>query len=277
MSFITSPGIILPPLTAGGVAYGTGGQAKVNNAGTSGQVLVSGGAGVPTFSNPSTVAVTSFSGASTGLTPSTATTGAVSLAGTLAVGSGGTSLTTLTANNVILGNGASAPTFVAPGTSGNVLQSNGSTWTSVAVASGGGLTLLATTTLTAGLANRTYTSLASAKQFIFFIPLADIDNTPGGGYSLQIRLSSNNGSSYSNSLTSTVTTDRNAPTYVVISAANLSTYGFVSAITDSSLVATNAVTLLAVINAIQIVPRNNLGSATFSGTAGRVAYLYSSN
>ena len=42
---------------------------------------------------------------------------------TIAVANGGTSLTTLTANNVILGNGTSAPTFVAPGTSGNVLTS----------------------------------------------------------------------------------------------------------------------------------------------------------
>jgi len=47
MSFITSPGVIVPPLTAGGVAYGTGGQAKVNLAGTAGQVLTSAGAGVP--------------------------------------------------------------------------------------------------------------------------------------------------------------------------------------------------------------------------------------
>ena len=49
MSFITSPGVIVPPLTAGGVAYGTGGQAKVNSAGTAGQALLSGGAGVPTW------------------------------------------------------------------------------------------------------------------------------------------------------------------------------------------------------------------------------------
>lgn len=45
---------------------------------------------------------------------------------------GGTGLTTLTANNVILGNGTSAVQFVAPGTSGNVLTSNGTTWTSTA-------------------------------------------------------------------------------------------------------------------------------------------------
>lgn len=131
MSFITSPGIIVPPLTAGGVAYGTGSQAKVTSAGTAGQVLTSAGAGVPTFA---TVAanVSSFSAGSTGLTPATATTGVVALAGTLAVGSGGTNLTTLTANNVIIGNGAAAPLFVAPGTSGNVLSSNGTTWASTA-------------------------------------------------------------------------------------------------------------------------------------------------
>ena len=43
---------------------------------------------------------------------------------------GGTGLGTLTANNVILGNGASAPTFVAPGSSGNLLTSDGTTWVS---------------------------------------------------------------------------------------------------------------------------------------------------
>ena len=53
------------------------------------------------------------------------------------VANGGTSLTTLTANNVILGNGASAPTFVAPSTSGNVLTSNGTTWQSTTPAASG--------------------------------------------------------------------------------------------------------------------------------------------
>jgi hypothetical protein len=57
--------------------------------------------------------------------------------GTLGVDQGGTGLTTLTANNVILGNGASNPTFVAPGDNGNVLVSNGTTWTSTAPAASG--------------------------------------------------------------------------------------------------------------------------------------------
>jgi hypothetical protein len=57
-------------------------------------------------------------------------------AATVAVAQGGTGLTTLTANNVILGNGTSNPLFVAPGTSGNVLTSNGTTWTSSTPAAG---------------------------------------------------------------------------------------------------------------------------------------------
>lgn len=52
----------------------------------------------------------------------------------LGVANGGTGSTTLTANSVILGNGTSAVQFVAPGTSGNVLKSNGTTWTSAAEA-----------------------------------------------------------------------------------------------------------------------------------------------
>jgi hypothetical protein len=65
---------------------------------------------------------------------------ALTLGAALPVASGGTSLATLTANNVILGNGASAPTFVAPSTSGNVLTSNGTTWQSTAPATGGTVT-----------------------------------------------------------------------------------------------------------------------------------------
>lgn len=48
------------------------------------------------------------------------------------VARGGTGASTLTSNNVILGNGTSAVQFVAPGTTGHVLTSNGTTWTSAA-------------------------------------------------------------------------------------------------------------------------------------------------
>ena len=53
----------------------------------------------------------------------------------LAVADGGTGTSSITANSVILGNGTSALSgnLVAPGTSGNVLTSNGTTWTSASL------------------------------------------------------------------------------------------------------------------------------------------------
>ena len=84
-----------------------------------------GGTGMAFFTaaGPTTARVYTFpDAAATVLTSNAAVT----------VAQGGTGLTTLTANNVILGNGASNPTFVAPGTSGNVLTSNGTTWSSTA-------------------------------------------------------------------------------------------------------------------------------------------------
>jgi hypothetical protein len=50
------------------------------------------------------------------------------------VAQGGTGAATLSANAVLLGNGTTALQTVAPSTSGNILQSNGTTWTSAAPA-----------------------------------------------------------------------------------------------------------------------------------------------
>jgi hypothetical protein len=72
-----------------------------------------------------------------GGTGSTSTTYAnlqSNVTGTLPVSNGGTGATTLNSAAVIIGNGTSAPTFVAPGSSGNVLTSNGTAWTSAAAA-----------------------------------------------------------------------------------------------------------------------------------------------
>lgn len=63
----------------------------------------------------------------------------VAVSGAVPASQGGTGQTSLTANNVILGNGTSAVQFVAPGSNGNVLTSNGTTWTS---SPGGGVTSL---------------------------------------------------------------------------------------------------------------------------------------
>ena len=60
-----------------------------------------------------------------------------SVSGTLPIANGGTGATSLTVNNVLLGNGTSALQEVAPGTSGNILTSNGTTWISSAPAASG--------------------------------------------------------------------------------------------------------------------------------------------
>lgn len=101
------------------------------------------------------------------------TTGTASnVTGTVAVANGGTGATTLTANNVILGNGTSAVQFVAPGTTGNVLTSNGTTWQSTAPSSvpAGSVILFAANTAPTGylkangatVSRSTYASLFAA-------------------------------------------------------------------------------------------------------------------
>ena len=69
--------------------------------------------------------------------------------GTLPVANGGTGAASLTANSVLLGNGTSAVQEVAPGSSGNVLTSNGTTWTSAALPAGGIEYVYKTSTYTA--------------------------------------------------------------------------------------------------------------------------------
>lgn len=62
------------------------------------------------------------------------TANSLTLTNDLTVANGGTGASTFTANAVLLGNGTSAFQVVAPGSSGNVLTSNGTTWTSAAPA-----------------------------------------------------------------------------------------------------------------------------------------------
>ena len=62
----------------------------------------------------------------------------VDVDGVLPVANGGTGSDTLAIGNALLGNGTGALQSVAPGDSGNVLTSNGSTWVSAAPTGGGG-------------------------------------------------------------------------------------------------------------------------------------------
>jgi hypothetical protein len=73
----------------------------------------------------------------TGTTSTTFVNLTTNVTGTLPVANGGTGAASLTANNVLLGNGTSALQVVAPGSSGNVLTSNGTTWQSTTPAATG--------------------------------------------------------------------------------------------------------------------------------------------
>jgi hypothetical protein len=98
------------------VSGGTG----INSVGTSGNVLTSNGTAWESVAPPA-------SNNASALT-----------IGTVAVNVGGTGATTLNAEAVVIGNGTSSVKFVDPGTTGNVLTSNGTAWTSAAAAAGGG-------------------------------------------------------------------------------------------------------------------------------------------
>jgi hypothetical protein len=106
-------------LTAYGVLLGgttTTGVVQPLTPAAAGQLLKSGGTGaVAAWTDDPSVATLTLS------TP-------------LAVASGGTGIAAVTANTIMLGAGTSDVTLLAPGTSGNVVTSNGTIWASVAPA-----------------------------------------------------------------------------------------------------------------------------------------------
>ena len=120
----------------------------------------------------------------TGTTATAHTSLTTNVTGTLPVANGGTSLATLTANNVLLGNGTSAPTFVAPSTSGNLLTSNGTTWTSSTPATpntaGGASTVSQGTSLTlTSASNRVQVVTLTAGSLSVILP--DATTLSAGG------------------------------------------------------------------------------------------------
>jgi len=92
--------------------------------------------------------------------------------GTLPVANGGTGLATLTANNVLIGNGTGNVAFVAPGTNGNILTSNGTAWTSSTPAAGG------VTSLNGQTGAITNTSLGAIGSYISAVRAVVAEGSP---------------------------------------------------------------------------------------------------
>jgi hypothetical protein len=88
--------------------------------------VASGGTGATTAGNARTNLSAAGSGANSDITSITGLTTA------LTVAQGGTGAATHTSEGVLIGNGTSAVTTVSPSTSGNVLTSDGTSWTSAA-------------------------------------------------------------------------------------------------------------------------------------------------
>lgn len=109
-------------LTANATVVGAGANdiTVLASLGSAGQPLVSAGASAPPAYGQLTLSNTTTFG------------------GILPASLGGTGVNSITSQGVVIGNGTGAITTVAPGTSGNVLTSNGTAWTSAAAGSGSG-------------------------------------------------------------------------------------------------------------------------------------------
>ena len=103
----------------------------------------------------------------------------------LAVADGGTGRSTLTEENVLLGDGTNAVKFVAPGTSGNVLTSNGTTWASAAIPS---QVIRATAQATTSGSNIDFTGIPSWVKRITVVFSEVSHNASGGTSNMLVQL-----------------------------------------------------------------------------------------
>jgi hypothetical protein len=132
----TSPTLVTPALgtptsvnLTNGTALPIGG---ITATGTpSASTFLRGDSSWATISTGLTINTTAITGGTTGriLYDNAGTVGELA---SVPVANGGTGVATLTANAVLIGNGTSAVSSVAPGTSGNLLTSDGTNWASTA-------------------------------------------------------------------------------------------------------------------------------------------------
>ena len=162
--------------TAGTIPYGTGTALAYSAAGTSGQVLTSGGAGAPTWTTVTgtgTVTSVDVSGGTTGLTysggPITGS-GTITMAGTLAVANGGTGITSFgTGVATAFGQNVSGSGSIVLGTSPTVNNPTVTNYVESVVAIG-----TVTTTNTLSLTNGTVqtATLTASTACTFTMPTA---------------------------------------------------------------------------------------------------------
>lgn len=108
--------------------------------------------------------------------------------------SGVLSVTAPTLNGAMMGNGSSAPTTVAPGTSGNVLTSNGTSWASAA-ANAGALVLLSTQTASSSASIAFDSSLLTTTYKKYIVEMIDVVPQTASDYMMML-VSENNGGAY---------------------------------------------------------------------------------
>jgi hypothetical protein len=159
--------------------------------------------------------------------------------------------------------------LTSPGANGNLLTSDGTTWTSAAPASAGGMTLLATLTPANGVTLVSATSLSTQKSFVIVTASPTLSSYEG----MRFALSSDNGSTYGSNTTFTTVNGASsngvATIYKTDDAAVTKPYFYIGGLAGNSLFGSNSKT--GVINAIRI----SLPSATFTGTGS--IYIYGMN
>jgi len=159
--------------------------------------------------------------------------------------------------------------LTSPGTSGNVLTSDGTNWTS-AVPASASLTLLATLTTTSGT-TQSATGLATTYKNLLIV-LSNVQST-ATSTALLVAASTNNGSSYgaTSNLSAGSATNLYGPNYIWLANSSLSIRPLGSAISGNALSNQIATLSAAPINALQF--SWNTGPAFNSGTI----YIYGWN